>query len=32
MVVIERARHLANVEHPERFTTELLGHLTVEAR
>jgi 3-oxoadipate enol-lactonase len=31
MVVIERARHLANVEHPERFTGELLNHLTAEA-
>lgn len=31
MVVIERARHLANVEHPERVTRELLNHLTAEA-
>jgi 3-oxoadipate enol-lactonase len=31
MVVIERARHLANIEHPERITGELIDHLTAEA-
>ena len=30
LVVLERARHLLNVEHPDRVTRELLAHFTEE--
>ena len=30
LVELERARHLLNVEHPDRVTQELLAHFTEE--
>ena len=30
LVELERARHLLNVEHPDRVTRELLDHFTEE--